>query len=72
VYPPFSYTLTIDQPGPKRDGEISEFASYGYDEMAEVMLRLPYNVTLLPHDFADAVKPEQDNVSSAAGEPRGT
>jgi hypothetical protein len=51
LYPPFSYTLTIDEPGEHtRGGEITHLADLGYDEQANVELHLPYNTPLLPTD----------------------
>jgi hypothetical protein len=51
LYPPFSYTLTIDEPtSSDRGGEITHLASLGYDEQEDVTLRLPYNTPLLPSD----------------------
>ena len=49
LYPPFSYTLTIDEPiTSERAGEITHLASLAYDAESNVELRLPYNAPLLP------------------------
>lgn len=51
LYPPFSYTLTIDEPSSnERAGEITHLASLGYKHQVDVELRLPYNAPLLPSD----------------------
>jgi hypothetical protein len=51
LYPPFSYTLTIDEPSSnERAGEITHLASLGYGHEMDVELRLPYNAPLLPSD----------------------
>lgn len=58
LYPPYSYTLTIDEPTPSTGGcEITHLAEIGYDEQQDLSLRLPYNWTLLPHDIAEPDKP---------------
>ena len=62
LYPPYSYTLTIDEPPEAiRDGEITHLAELGYEEQKDVSLRLPYNLTLLPHDIGspDRAEPEE-------------
>jgi hypothetical protein len=51
LYPPFSYTLTIDEPASStRAGEVTHLAGLGYDEQSDVEIRLPYNAPLLPSD----------------------
>jgi hypothetical protein len=51
LYPPFSYTLTVDEPAAsERPGEITQLASLGFEEQSDVELRLPYNAPLLPSD----------------------
>jgi hypothetical protein len=54
LYPPYSYTLTIDEPTPSPGGcEITHLADLGYDDQQDVSLRLPYNWSLMPHDIAE-------------------
>lgn len=49
LYPPFAYTLTIDEQGPKpRPGEITWFTTLVPDDRRKITLTLPYNVTVLP------------------------
>jgi len=51
LYPPFAYTLTIDEEAPEpRAGEITWFTTLAPDDMRDVELRLPYNVTVMPPD----------------------
>jgi hypothetical protein len=59
LYPPYSYTLTIDEPTEaSRDGEITHLAELGYDEQKDVSMRLAYNRTLLPHDVGSPDRAE--------------
>ncbi len=52
LYPPFSYTLTIDESTPLHGGcEITRLAAVEYDTQRAVELRLPYNWALMPHDI---------------------
>lgn len=51
LYPPFSYTMTIDEPPDHmRPGEITHLVGFGYDDQADIQLRLPYDAPLLPSD----------------------
>jgi hypothetical protein len=58
LYLPFSYTLTIDEPEglPTREGEITHLASLGYDEQADVEVRLAYNTPLMPSNIGSPDK----------------
>jgi len=49
LYPPFAYTLTIDEEGPDpRSGEITWFTTLAAGDERDVKLTLPYNLTVLP------------------------
>lgn len=51
VYPPFIYTLTIDeQAADPRPGEITWFTGIDPDDERDVKLRLPYNLAVFPLD----------------------
>jgi hypothetical protein len=58
LYPPFSYTLTIDEPDglPTREGDITRLTALGYEEQADVEFCLPYNTPLMPSDIGSPDK----------------
>jgi hypothetical protein len=57
LYPPFSYTLTVDEPAElPREGEITHLVALGYDEQVDVELRMPYNAPLLPSNVGSPDK----------------